>query len=227
MKTGISILAGLLAGVLVAVGVLAAFVLVGPDPVGLRPTPSPTLVPSVAAPPSASPSVAPSASPSLAPSASPSEAASGSPGTAFRIGQPAPPLVVSQVGGGTIDLATLKGKAVWLDFVQTTCSVCGAEFPLMNDFGTRYEKDGLVVIAVDVKEDEAKVAAFAVRLDAKFPIGLDADGKAQQAWGATTLPTHVWIDTLGVIRAGALGGAGADVFAANLRIVLPGVTITP
>ena len=46
MKTGVSILAGLIAGVLVAVGVLAAFVFVGPDPVGLRPTLAPTLLPS-------------------------------------------------------------------------------------------------------------------------------------------------------------------------------------
>jgi hypothetical protein len=64
MKTGGAILAGLLAGVLVAAGVLAAFVFVGPDPIGLRPTPSPTVAatasPSASAGPSASP--APSAS---------------------------------------------------------------------------------------------------------------------------------------------------------------------
>jgi hypothetical protein len=57
MKTGITILAGLLAGTLVAAGILAAFVFMGPDPVGLRPSPAPTLIQSVA--PSASASPAP------------------------------------------------------------------------------------------------------------------------------------------------------------------------
>jgi cytoskeletal protein RodZ len=133
MKTGGAILAGLLAGVLVAAGLLVAFVLVGPDPIGLRPTPSPTVAvtpsPTVAATPSPtvaatpSPTVAATASPSASagPSASPAASASASAGaptgsdagqTGFHIGEPAPPLVVPQLGGGTIDLSTLRGKAV-------------------------------------------------------------------------------------------------------------------
>ena len=86
MRSGATILAGLIAGVLVALGLLAAFVFVGPDPVGLRPTPRPSAAPSPIASPSTRPSVAPSpiASPSTPPSVAPSAApASGSP--------PAPP----------------------------------------------------------------------------------------------------------------------------------------
>ena len=122
MKTGITILAGLLAGVLVAAGILAALVFAGPDPVGLRPTPAPTLVPTVAPSPSASVGPAPSsacgspaasgsAAAGCGPGASGSPAASANPGAAFHIGQPAPALVVPQVGGGTIDLTKLRGKA--------------------------------------------------------------------------------------------------------------------
>jgi cytoskeletal protein RodZ len=104
MRSALLILAGLLTGVLVAVGILAAFVFVGPDPVGLRPTPSASVAPSVVviASPSVSPAASPSASfasPSLSPgpsssvqSGSPS-AAPGSPGASdatqvsLRVGQ--------------------------------------------------------------------------------------------------------------------------------------------
>ncbi len=77
MRSAVTILAGLLAGVLVAAGVLAAFVFVGPDPTGLRSTPGPSLAPSPVVIVSPSPSLAPSssvviASPTLAPGASPS-----------------------------------------------------------------------------------------------------------------------------------------------------------
>lgn len=223
MKTGVSILAGLLAGILVAVGVLAAFVFVGPDPVGLRPTPAPTLVPSA----SLAPSVAPSA---VAASAS-AVPASGPPSDAvqdnFHVGELAPALVVPQAGGGSIDLAALRGKAVWLNFMQTTCPECIDEFPRMNAFKARYEKDGLVVIAVDIREDEGTVVSFGQRLGATFPLGLDADGAAQRAWGAYALPMHFWIDREGVVRAGALGGIGPDVMATSLAKILPGVTVTP
>ena len=222
MKTGIAILAGLLAGVLVAAGVLAAFVFVGPDPVGLRPTPSPTA--SIA--PSPSATVAPSASATPSPSA-PAPSGSGVVQTGFHVGEPAPPLVVPQLGGGTIDLGALKGSAVWVNFMQTTCPECIDEFPLMNSFKTRYGGKGLVVIAIDVREDEGTVATFVNRLKATFPIGLDTDGKAQQAWGVVALPIHFWIDTEGIVRAGALGGIGPDIMAQSLAKILPGVTVTP
>ncbi|HEX2754303.1 MAG TPA: TlpA disulfide reductase family protein [Candidatus Limnocylindrales bacterium] len=231
MKTAFAILAGLLVGVLVAAGILAAFVFAGPDPVGLRPTPAPTLVP---------PSVAPSPSPSAAiASAGPSASAAASsgpggspagsavPGAAFHIGQPAPALVVPRVGGGTIDLASLRGKAVWLNVMQTTCPECVDEFPLMNGFSARYSDKGLVVIAIDIHEDEGTVASFATRLKAVFPLGLDSDGKAQQTWGTYALPIHFRIDTDGIVRAGALGGVGPDVFVASLQKILPGVKVTP
>src|SRR4029078_11596995 len=99
MKSPLSILAGLLFGVLAGAAILAAFVFVGPDRVGLRPTPSPSAVPGegvrgapaiaraacpggvVAPSPSIapSPSVAPSAPPSVAPLVGPSGSASVAP----------------------------------------------------------------------------------------------------------------------------------------------------
>ncbi len=232
MKVAITILVGLLLGVVVAAGILAAFVFVGPDPVGPRPSAAPTLLPSVPA--SASPSIA-AGSPSPAPSASGagspepsgSPAASVDPGAAFHIGQPVPALAVAQVGGGTIDLATLRGKPVWLNFMQTSCPECVDDFPLMNGFATRYASTGLVVIAIDIREDESVVASFADRLKAQFPVGLDPDGKVQQTWGTYALPIHFWIGRDGIVRAGALGGVGPDVFAESLQKILPGVKVTP
>ena len=132
-----------------------------------------------------------------------------------------------QVGGGTIDLAGLKGQPVWLTFVQTTCAACADAIPLLNDFKTRYADDGLVVIAIDIKEEEAAVAMFAAARKATFPFGLDSDGKVQAAWGAATLPTHVWIDKEGVVRAAAPGVADAAALVAGLQTVLPGATVAP
>jgi cytochrome c biogenesis protein CcmG/thiol:disulfide interchange protein DsbE len=229
MRTGVAIITGLLAGVLVAAGVLAAFVFVGPDPIGLRPTPSPTLL-AVATPTPSARAVASGSAPSgsAAPSGSgPVPSGSGLVQAGFHVGEQAPALSLAQLGGGTIDLTELRGKAVWLNFMQTSCPECVDEFPLMNSFKARYGEKGLVVIAIDVREDEGTIAAFAERLNATFPFGLDTDGKAQQAWGTYALPIHFWIDKDGIVRAGALGGIGADVMAESVRKVMPGVTITP
>jgi thiol-disulfide isomerase/thioredoxin len=226
MGSRLSIVAGLLAGLLVAGGLLVAFVFVGPDPVRATPSAGPSEG-AEASPPAGSPSAPASIAASASPSAAPVSPGSSGVTENFHVGQPAPALDITQVGGGTIDLAALKGKPVWVNFMQTTCVACLDEFPLMNGFAARYADDGLVVIAVDIKEEEGDVASFAAGLNATFPLGLDSDGKAQQAWGAFGLPVHFWVDKDGIVRDGALGGIGPDVMARGLRTILPGVDVTP
>jgi thiol-disulfide isomerase/thioredoxin len=216
MWARLSIVAGLVAGIIVAVVVFAGIVALGPE----------VTLPSVAAPSFAVDSLPPTPVASTAPSASASASLPPSDGP-FHIGQPAPALDVPQVGGGTIELSNLKGKPVWIDFMATWCPSCRDEFPLMNGFAARYGATGLVVIAVDVREDETAVLAFAERLGATFPLGLDSDGKAASTWDAVALPVHFWIDADGIVRDGALGGIGPDIMVTGLKSILPGVDVTP
>ena len=225
----LSILAGLLAGVAVALLVLGGILAFAPEP-GAAPTPAPQPSGPITTP-TPTPT-APAASPSGSgaggsPSASAAPSGGSSAAGLFHIGEPAPALVVPQVGGGTIDLTNLRGKPVWVNFMGTYCPPCLDEFPLMNGFAARYGDDGLVILAIDVKEEEGTVAAFAERLSATFPLGLDSDGSAQERWGALALPVHFWIDKDGIVRDGALGGIGPDIMARGLSTIMPGVDVTP
>jgi cytochrome c biogenesis protein CcmG, thiol:disulfide interchange protein DsbE len=228
MGSRLSITAGLLTGLLAAGALLVAFVLVGPDPV--RPTPSPAgseagVSPGASA--SAGSAVSPSPASSGGPSGSPASPGASTVTENFHVGETAPALVVPQVGGGEIDLAALRGTPVWINFMRTDCEPCIDEFPLMNGFAARYADQGLVVIAVDIREEEGAVAAFASGLNATFPLGLDTDGAAQREWGAFGLPVHYWVDREGIVRDGALGGIGADIMARGVQSILPGVVVTP
>ena len=219
MSTRLPIVAGLLAGVLAAALIVVAIVLLAPDPAPLAPLPS---APARTAAPSVAPSASPAPTASTPGSASPS-AVSGN----FHVGQPAPPLRVPQVAGGTVDLAALRGRPDWVNFMRTDCPPCRDEFPLMNGFAVRYASTNLVVVAIDVREPETTADDFARSLGATFPVGLDTDGAAQAAWSAILLPVHFWIDATGVVREGALGGIGPDIMAHGLQTILPGVTVTP
>lgn len=213
-----SIAAGLLVGVVAVVVLLAGVVALAPEPTA----PTPSVSPSIAL---SSPSAAATVSPSVATSPPAGPSASGS--TPFHVGEPAPALVVPQVGGGSIDLAALRGKPVWVNFMATWCPPCQDEFPLMNGFAARYAESGLVVLAIDVQEEEGLVAAFAQHLAATFPLGLDGDGQVAETWDAIALPVHFWIDADGIVRDGALGGIGPDVMAKGLQTILPGVDVKP
>ena len=209
---------GLVAGLITGAIVVGAVVLLTPGPVA----------PTASASPVAEASASPPASAGASPSGSPaSPGASGDPGAAFGIGQPAPPLAVPQLGGGEIALSNLRGKPVWVNFMASWCPPCRDELPIMNGYAARYADTGLVVLAIDVREDEAVVDAFIREMNVTFPVGLDADGAAQADWGAFALPVHYWIDAEGIVRDGALGGIGPDVMAEGLESILPGVEVTP
>jgi cytochrome c biogenesis protein CcmG, thiol:disulfide interchange protein DsbE len=224
----LSILAGLVAGVLAAVLVIGGIVAFAPAPIPApteRPVPSMSIGLVGTPTPSPTPTPVPSGS-----GAASSGGASASPGASaglFHVGEPAPALVVPQVGGGVIDLANLRGKPVWVNFMGTYCPPCRDEFPLMNGFAARYADTGVVILAIDVKEDEGTIAAFAEQLGATFPLGLDAEGSAADRWDAVALPVHFWVDKDGIIRDGALGGIGPDIMARGLGSILPGVDVTP
>jgi thiol-disulfide isomerase/thioredoxin len=224
MSSRLAIVAGLLAGILTAIIAGALVVAFGPDVplVQLSSPPAALATPAGSATPSSrTPSAGATASASTsAPSPSPG-------GPAFHVGQAAPPLLVRQLGGGTIGLAALRGRPVWIEFMATWCPSCRDEFPLMSGYAARFADRGLVVLAVDVREDEGTVAAFANQLRPTFPMGLDEDGTAASAWDVVALPTHFFVDAAGIVRDGAVGEIGPDVMASALGTIMPGVTITP
>jgi peroxiredoxin len=223
MRMSVPILTGLGSGVLVAALLIVAIVTLAPEPLA---APSPTHVfrpfttAAASAPAAASRSVGPGG-------ASGSPRGTGGTTANFHVGQPAPALRLPLVGGGTFDLAEHRGAPIWVNFMRTDCPPCRDEFPLMNGYAVRYSSTGLAVIAVDIRETDTVARAFAQSLDAQFPVALDVDGAAQQAWQAVVLPVHFWIDGAGIIRDGALGGIGPDLMAHGLSTILPGVTVTP
>jgi len=234
MRSFIAVVIGLAVGFGAAVGVGVAVVALTPAPV-VRVTPAPPASPAAPSPgsPSATTPASPApgaggSSPAPAPSgvgASASPSPSGSVSPFPLVGKPAPPLTAPQVGGGTIDLAALRGKPIWLVFTGTYCPPCRDEYPVMNAFAARYADTGLVVIAVHVREGEDVVAPFIASLNVVFPVGLDADGSRARAWDAAVLPLHYFIDAQGIVRDAALGGIGPDVMARGLQEILPGVTV--
>lgn len=234
MSGRLAVLVGLLAG-LVTAGVIFAVALMYAPQIAeaLYPTPAvpgatvaPTLPPRPSPTPRPSASLAASPSPAGSPTSRPSTSATASGSSAFGIGEEAPALALPLVGGGTVDLADLRGKSVWVNFMATWCEPCRDEFPLMSVFQARYEEQGLVVLAVDVREEEEVVAAFLDQVPGLFQVALDEDGAAQRAWGAIALPIHFWIDTEGIIRDGALGGIGPDTMVEGLQAIMPGVEVS-
>lgn len=228
MTPGRAAVGGLVTGLLAGLALLVTAVAVAPvgDVAHATAAPSGASSPAASAGPAGPEASATAPAPSGPAGSSPSPSTSAV-GGEFLVGEPAPPLVLPQLGGGTIDLASLRGRPVWLAFMATWCPSCREELPRMVLAGARHADAGLVVLAVDVGEDEGTVAAYFSELGVSLPVGLDRDGRAMERWRVLALPVYFWIDPEGIIRFGAFGGVGPDVFAEGLGSILPGASPEP
>jgi cytochrome c biogenesis protein CcmG, thiol:disulfide interchange protein DsbE len=233
-----SVLLGILAGLLVVVIAVGAAVTLLPD---LAPSavsngsPAPTARDAsesgspVAIPATPPPSAAPAPSGSLLPGSSAEPAAPSSTsvtGIGVAVGQAAPALVADRLGGGTVNLADLRGTPVWVNFMATWCPPCRDELPLMAGYSAKLG-DRLAIVLVDVREDGDTVAAFMKALKLDFPVALDESGHLQRGWSAYALPIHFWIDADGIVRGFAYGGLGPPLMEEGIRKVLPDALPTP
>lgn len=131
-------------------------------------------------------------------------------------GQPAPPLTLDRIDGGTLSLADLRGKVVLLNIWATWCVPCRVEMPSIQRVYEEYRDQGLEVVAVAVddrpgarQEDgsiRGLVSDYVERQGLTFPVVVDPTGGTERLYGVSALPTTFLIDRDGRIRVRELGG---------------------
>jgi cytochrome c biogenesis protein CcmG/thiol:disulfide interchange protein DsbE len=117
------------------------------------------------------------------------------------VGQPAPALVVKQLDGRDLDLASLRGKVVVLNFWATWCPPCRAEMPMLEAFYQKHQSEGVTVIGLSADDPhERKVVSRAI-LGLTYPAALLVDAKANGFGTPRALPITYIIGPDGIIRA--------------------------
>ncbi len=125
------------------------------------------------------------------------------------IGNPAPSFSVATANGkGTVDLASLKGKVVIVDFWATWCNPCKESFPKLQELYTKYNGNGVEIVGLseDDDKDNKAIAEFGQAHGAvKFPIGWDNAKSAAGQYKPPTMPTSFVIDKNGIVRFAHVG----------------------
>ncbi|WP_374319202.1 TlpA family protein disulfide reductase [Aquabacterium sp.] len=115
------------------------------------------------------------------------------PAQAVEAGQPAPAFVLPQQSGGSLSLADLKGKLVYLDFWASWCGPCRQSFPWMNELQAKYGARGLKVVGINVDSRRADADAFLSQLPAQFAVVFDGKGEAPGAYKIKGMPSSYLI----------------------------------
>ena len=108
-----------------------------------------------------------------------------------------PALHLPALDGPDWSLAAARGKPVLLNFWASWCEPCRSEMPSLELLATRFEAQGLQIMAINFRETDAAVRRFIEASAFSLPILRDRDGAAAKAMGARTFPT-----TVGIHRSG-------------------------
>jgi len=103
----------------------------------------------------------------------------------------APDFELPLVGGGTVTLASLRGKTVLVDFWATWCPPCVLEIPELN--AVSHELDGtntrILAVSVDSLTAEA-LGDWLKERDVRYAVAL-GDSDLAGRYGADAFPFHV------------------------------------
>jgi peroxiredoxin len=114
-------------------------------------------------------------------------------------GQPA---ALTDLQGNLVQLADLRGKAVWINFWASWCPPCQSETPVLRDIANLYRDRGLAVVGISVQESSpANVAAYAAKYQLGYTIAADSTGEIFRSYRLYALPTQFFLGPEGAIRA--------------------------
>ena len=123
-------------------------------------------------------------------------------------GSPAPELTLRTLEGEEVSLQGLAGKVVVVDFWASWCGPCVMAMPHLKALAEAHAADGLVILAVNLREDEATVRQFVAEHGLAVEgvtVVRDEEGNVGQRWGVQAIPFSVVVGRDGVVREVVVG----------------------
>jgi len=136
------------------------------------------------------------------------------------IGAPAPDVTFDTLDGSKQPLRASFGKPLIVNFFATWCVPCKAELPLIESRYVKLRSQGLTVLGVDEQETVKAVQAFTRAHGVTYPLVIDSTGSAFDVYAGHAIPTSLFIDRDGVLRAVHVGYLTADILDAELTKIM-------
>jgi cytochrome c biogenesis protein CcmG, thiol:disulfide interchange protein DsbE len=137
-------------------------------------------------------------------------------------GQPVPNIAGTTIQGASVDLASLRGRPVIVNFWGPSCPPCVTELPLLANKVQEHASDGLVVLGVLTDDPVGGALAFANAHQATWPTVIDPNGAIKAAYRVVGRPQSYFVDRSGVLRAIAIGPLADTEFERQFALIAGG-----
>lgn len=119
----------------------------------------------------------------------------------IEVGQPAPALVVPELGGSTFDLKQERGKVVIVNFWATWCEPCRQEAPILEEFYKAQHENGLEIVGLSLNRPRERDAVRKAVGSVTYPVAIAAEASSNGFGAIRLLPVTYVIDREGIVRA--------------------------
>jgi len=136
-------------------------------------------------------------------------------------GDPAPNFTLQDLKGRSVQLSSLKGRAVLLNFWATWCGPCKIEMPWLVDLQKKYGPRGLQIVGVAMDDaSDQEIAVFAHKMGVNYMVLKGTEKVGDLYGGVDRLPFTYYIDRSGKIADQIVGLASESVIEDDIRKVL-------
>ena len=113
-------------------------------------------------------------------------------------------------GSGTLSLASLRGRAVVLNFWASWCEPCKEESPRLEAAWQRWKDRGVVVVGIDAQDFRVDAKRFVKRYGLTYPIVHDGSGSTLGRFGVSGFPETWFVDREGRLVGERIQGPVSD-----------------
>lgn len=115
-----------------------------------------------------------------------------------KLGGPAPAFSLKRIdGGGTVDLASLRGKPVVLNFWASWCVPCKSEAAALEAAYRHYKSQGVVFLGIDYHDVTGDARTFLSHHGVTYTTLQDGSGMVGDRYGLTGVPETYFVDRNG------------------------------
>lgn len=126
--------------------------------------------------------------------------------SAAEVIRPAPSCNLTDWSSGKpIELNSLSGKVVYIDFWASWCTSCVASFPFLNQLKHDFSERGLVVLGINLDEQQTDATRFLMKHPVEFTLAANPNRQCPKVFGVPGMPAAYVIDRKGNIRHEHLG----------------------
>ena len=111
---------------------------------------------------------------------------------------------------GTLSLASLRGKAVVVNFWASWCVPCKDEAPELEAAWREHRARGLVVVGVDAEDFDSDARRFVEENGITYPVVHDGPGRVARTYQVKGYPVTYVIDRRGEIIDAFIGPIDGD-----------------